>query len=391
MSYERTISTFGLESHHTALREVVRALALKHIAPHAADVDEHARPPVESLRALQRADLHALHVPESYGGEGADGVSACIVVEEVARSCASSSMYPAVNKLGTMGLILFGSSSLKQEVLPEIVAGATASYALSEREAGSDVGSMTTSARRADGGWILNGTKAWISNAGDSTWYTVMAVADPSADRGRISAFMVSSTDAGVSVGTKERKMGLRGSPTCEVRFEDCWVPDSRLIGDLGSGLRIALATLQHTRPAVGAQAVGIAQGALDAATDYALTRRQFGRQIADFQGISFMLADMAMQVSVARTAVYAAASAAERGDPSAAFLSSAAKCFASDVAMKVTTDAVQVLGGAGYTREFPVERMMRDAKITQIYEGTNQIQRIVMARELLAAVRTTS
>jgi alkylation response protein AidB-like acyl-CoA dehydrogenase len=261
-----------------------------------------------------------------------------------------------------------------------------ASYALSEREAGSDTASMRTRAVLDGDHWVLNGTKCWITNAGESLWYTVMAVSDPAAAKPAdgISAFMVRADDPGFSVGPKERKLGIKGSPTREIYFENCTIPADRIIGEPGQGLRLAFTTLDHTRHTIGAQALGIAQGALDAAIAYVKDRKQFGRAIADFQAIQFMLADMAMKIEAARHLVYAAASAVERGAPTMSFAASAAKTFASDVAMSVTTDAVQLFGGAGYTTDFPVERMMRDAKITQIYEGTNQIQRLVMARHLL-------
>jgi alkylation response protein AidB-like acyl-CoA dehydrogenase len=383
---DASFATYRLADEHDALREAVRALSEKEIAPHAAEVDERERYPVEARDALVRAGFHAVHVPLEYSGEGADSVATCIVIEEVARVCASSSLIPAVNKLGTMPIILSGSEELKRQVLPAVAAGDQASYALSEREAGSDTASMKTRARRDGDHWVLNGTKCWITNAGESTWYTVMAVTDPNAAKpaNGISAFVVHADDPGFEVGPKERKLGIKGSPTREIYFTDCTIPADRIIGEPGSGLKTALRTLDHTRPTIGAQAVGIAQGALDAAIDYVKERKQFGQAIADFQGVQFMLADMAMKVEAARHMVYVAAAKAERGEPNLGFISSAAKCYASDVAMEVTTDAVQLFGGAGYTRDFPVERMMRDAKITQIYEGTNQIQRMVMARNLL-------
>ena len=376
---------YALAEEHDGLREAVRALAEKEIAPHAAAVDEDERFPEEALKALTSAGFHAAHVPEQYGGEGADSVAACIIIEEVARVCGSSSLIPAVNKLGTMGLILAGSDELKAQVLPSIASGdAMASYALSEREAGSDAAAMRTRAKADGDGWVLNGTKAWITNAGQSKWYTVMAVTDPEKKANGISAFMVHVDDEGISFGTKERKLGIKGSPTREVYFESCRVPGDRMIGNPGTGFKTALQTLDHTRPTIGAQAVGIAQGALDASIAYVKERKQFGKKVGDFQGVQFMLADMAMRIEAARHMVYVSAARAERGEKNLGFISAAAKCFASDVAMQVTTDAVQLFGGAGYTRDFPVERMMRDAKITQIYEGTNQIQRVVMSRALL-------
>ncbi|HEY4021604.1 MAG TPA: acyl-CoA dehydrogenase family protein [Pseudonocardiaceae bacterium] len=383
---DASFGTYQLADEHEALREAVRAMAEKEIAPYAAQVDEDERYPAEARDALVRSGFHAVHIPEEYDGEGADSVATCILIEEVARVCASSSLIPAVNKLGTMPIILSASEDLKRQVLPKIAEGEMASYALSEREAGSDTASMRARARLDGDHWVLNGTKAWITNAGESKWYTVMAVTDPDAAKpaNGISAFVVHADDPGFEVGPKERKLGIKGSPTREIYFTDCTIPADRIIGEPGTGLKTALRTLDHTRPTIGAQAVGIAQGAVDAAIAYVKERKQFGKNIAEFQGVQFMLADMAMKVEAARHMVYVAAAKAERGEPNLGFISSAAKCFASDVAMEVTTDAVQLFGGAGYTRDFPVERMMRDAKITQIYEGTNQIQRMVMARNLL-------
>jgi alkylation response protein AidB-like acyl-CoA dehydrogenase len=380
-----SFDVFKLPDVHQELRSVLRDLCEKEIAPYAADVDEKARYTDEALAALTASGFAAIHIPEEYGGEGGDSVAACIVIEEVARVCASSSLIPICNKLGTTGLLMRGSEELKKQVLPTIAAGeAVASYALSEREAGSDAAAMRTRARQEGDEWVLNGAKCWISNGGHSTWYTVMAVTDPDKGANGISAFVVHKDDPGFVVGAKEHKMGIKGSPTTELYFEDCRIPGDRIIGDPGTGFKTALATLDHTRPTIGAQAVGIAQGALDAAIAYVKERKQFGKPIADFQAVQFMLADMAMKLEAARLMVYTAAARAERGEPNLGFISSASKCFASDVAMEVTTDAVQLFGGYGYTTDFPVERFMRDAKITQIYEGTNQIQRVVMSRALL-------
>jgi len=380
-----SFDAFKLPDVHQELRSVLRDLCEKEIAPYAADVDEKARYTDEALAALTASGFAAVHIPEEYGGEGGDSVAACIVIEEVARVCASSSLIPICNKLGTTGLLMRGSEELKKQVLPTIAAGeAVASYALSEREAGSDAAAMRTRARQEGDEWVLNGAKCWISNGGHSTWYTVMAVTDPDKGANGISAFVVHKDDPGFVVGAKEHKMGIKGSPTTELYFEDCRIPGDRIIGDPGTGFKTALATLDHTRPTIGAQAVGIAQGALDAAIAYVKERKQFGKPIGDFQAVQFMLADMAMKVEAARLMVYTAAARAERGEPNLGFISSASKCFASDVAMEVTTDAVQLFGGYGYTTDFPVERFMRDAKITQIYEGTNQIQRVVMSRALL-------
>lgn len=388
MSANPDFDTYQLPDSHRQLRAAVRELADAEIAPYAADVDEQARYPQEAHDALVASDFFAPHIPEEYGGAGADALATCIVIEEVARACASASLIPAVNKLGTMPLLLAASEEVKQKSLPPVASGeATFSYGLSEREAGSDTAAMVTTAdEQPDGSWILNGHKAWITNAGVSKYYTVLAVNDPGGRRGaNVTAFVVEDTDEGFSVGPKERKLGIKGSPTRELYFENCRIPGDRIVGEVGDGLKIALRTLDHTRVTIGAQAVGIAQGALDAAVAYVKERQQFGKRIADFQGIQFMLADMAMELEAARQLTYVAAAKSERGDRDLPFFGAAAKCYASDVAMKVTVDAVQLLGGSGYVRDFPVERFMRDAKITQIYEGTNQVQRIVMARQLLA------
>ena len=375
---------FTLTEDQRELVDAVRAVARDKIAPYAAEVDRDARFPQEALDALVAADFHAPHVPEELGGVGAGALEVCLVIEEVARVCASSSLIPAVNKLGSMPLLLAGSPQLQARYLPRLAAGEGFSYGLSEREAGSDTASMTTRARRDGDEWVLDGQKSWITNAGVSEFYTVMAVTDPEAGSRGISAFVVEKGDEGLRFGAKERKLGIRGSPTREMVFEHCRIPGDRMVGQPGEGLKIALRTLDHTRITIGAQAVGIAQGALDYARDSVRQRRQFGRAVAEFQGIQFMLADMAMQLEAARQLVYVAAARSERADADLTFFGAAAKCFASDMAMSVTTDAVQLLGGAGYVSDHPVERMMRDAKITQIYEGTNQIQRLVMGRQVL-------
>jgi alkylation response protein AidB-like acyl-CoA dehydrogenase len=307
------------------------------------------------------------------------------VIEEVARACAASSLIPAVNKLGTMPLLLAGSSSLKERYLTPVAAGeAMFSYCLSEPEAGSDAASMSTKAVRDGDFWVLNGVKRWITNAGVSEYYTVFAVTDAAARSRGISAFVVEKGDEGVSFGAPEKKLGIKGSPTREVYFDNVRIPADRMIGDEGTGFASAMKTLDHTRVTIAAQAIGIAQGALDFALSYVKERKQFGKPVADFQGVQFMLAEMGMKLEAARQLTYAAAGKSERGDADLTYFGAAAKCFASDAAMEITTDAVQLLGGYGYTRDYPVERMMRDAKITQIYEGTNQVQRIVMARQLL-------
>jgi alkylation response protein AidB-like acyl-CoA dehydrogenase len=390
MSMSLDFPAFALSEEHEALRESVRALADDKIAPRAAEVDRTSEFPWDVYEALVKADLQAVHIPEAYGGADADAIATVIVIEEVARACASSSLIPAVNKLGTVPLLIAASEEVKARYLAPVARGeAMFSYALSEPEAGSDAAAMKTRAVRSADGYVLNGVKRWITNAGVSKYYTVMAVTEPSAGPAGISAFVLEDGDPGFTFGAPEHKLGIKGSPTRELYFDDCVIPASRLIGEEGKGFRIALSTLDHTRITIAAQALGIAQGALDYALGYIKERKQFGRAIAEFQGLQFMIADMAMKLEAARQLTYAAAArsdramAGERVDD-LTFFSSACKCLASDVAMSVTTDAVQLLGGYGYVNDYPVERMMRDAKITQIYEGTNQIQRMVMARQLL-------
>ncbi|MFE9688750.1 acyl-CoA dehydrogenase family protein [Micromonospora sp. NPDC005806] len=385
MPAEQSFDVYRLPEEHEAIREAVREVCVAKVAPHAAEADETGEFPKASYDALRAADFHAPHVPVEYGGAGADALATAIVIEEVARACASSSLIPAVNKLGTMPLLLAGSEELKRKYLTPVAAGdAMFSYCLSEPEAGSDAASMTTKAVRDGDHWVLNGVKRWITNAGVSEYYTVFAVTDPAARSRGISAFVVEKSDAGVSFGAPEKKLGIKGSPTREVYLDNVRIPADRMIGAEGTGFATAMRTLDHTRVTIAAQAVGIAQGALDYAKGYIQERKQFGKPVADFQGIQFMLADMGMKLEAARQLTYAAAGKSERGDADLTYFGAAAKCFASDAAMEITTDAVQLLGGYGYTRDYPVERMMRDAKITQIYEGTNQVQRIVMARQLL-------
>ncbi|MGE9809322.1 acyl-CoA dehydrogenase family protein [Janibacter sp. G1551] len=381
---------YALSEEHQAIREAVRAVCDAKVAPFAAEVDEDARYPQEAHDALLAADFHAPHVPEQYGGAGADALATVLVIEEVARADVSASLIPAVNKLGSLPVMIGGGEQIKAKYLTKLAAGEGGfSYCLSEPDAGSDAANQKTRAVRDGDDWILNGTKRWISNAGESEFYTVLATTDPDARTRGISAFVVEKPDEGVSFGAPEKKLGIKGSPTREVYFDNVRIPGDRIIGEEGKGFEYAMKTLDHTRITIAAQAVGVAQGALDYALGYAQERQQFGKSIADFQGLQFLLAEMGMKVEAARQLTYAAAGRSERGDADLTFFGAAAKCFASDVAMEVTTNAVQVLGGYGYTRDYPVERMMRDAKITQIYEGTNQVQRIVMARQLLAGVQS--
>jgi alkylation response protein AidB-like acyl-CoA dehydrogenase len=387
-------AVFALSEEHRAVRAAVRSLCEAKVAPYAAEVDEQARYPEEAAAALLAADFHAPHVPEQYGGAGADALATALVIEEIARVDVSASLIPAVNKLGSLPVQLAGSEELRSRYLGALARGEGGfSYALSEPEAGSDAASMRTRAVRDGDHWVLDGVKRWITNAGPGRWesefYTVMAVTDPEKRSKGISAFVVERSDAGVSFGAPEKKLGIKGSPTREVYLDRVRIPAGRMIGAEGTGFETAMRTLDHTRVTIAAQAVGVAQGALDYALAYAKERQQFHKALAEFQGLQFMLADMGMKVEAARQLTYAAAGRSERNDPDLTFFGAAAKCFASDVAMEVTTNAVQVLGGYGFTRDYPVERMMRDAKITQIYEGTNQVQRIVMARQLLAGVQS--
>ena len=364
----------------------MRQFAEDRIAPRAAEVDSRAEYDWANFQACRAMELPALGLPVDYGGAGADHVTQAIMVEELARVCASTSLTMIISKLGMIPVMLWGSAHLKSTYLPRIASGEwQASYCLSEPDAGSDVAAMKTRAVRDGDSYVLSGSKYWITNAGISTTYTVFAKTDPAAGHRGISCFLVEA-DWGVKVAKLEHKLGVRGSPTGEIVLDEVRVPAENLIGEEGQGFYIAMATLDRSRPTVGAQAVGIAQGAVDYATGYMKQRRQFGRAIAEFQGLQFMLADMAMKTEAARGLVYKACALTDEGDPRGelTLAGAMAKCFASDVAMEVTTNGVQLLGGYGYTTEFPMERFMRDAKITQIYEGTNQIQRVVMAKKLL-------
>ncbi len=379
------MTSFVLPDEYEGLRASLRRLAEESIAPNAAEADERGEYPWRSWNAWRDAGFTRLPFPEEHGGDGGTFLAHAIAVEEVARVCASSSLFTFISKLGMTALLDHGSAELKERYVPRVVSGeCQASYCLSEAGAGSDVSGMITRAVRDGDQWVLSGTKSWITNAGVSDIYTVFAKTDPDAGHRGISAFVVEKGFSGFSVGELEHKMGMRGSPTGEVVLDGCVVPAENLIGEENRGFYYAMGALDRSRPLVAAQALGIAQGAVDLATSYAKERRQFGRPIAEFQGLQFMLADMAVLVDAARLLVYRACALLDAGLPGTARASSTAKLFASDAAMKVTTDCVQILGGAGYTTDFPAERMMRDAKVTQIYEGTNQIQRVVIARELL-------
>jgi alkylation response protein AidB-like acyl-CoA dehydrogenase len=377
---------FALSDTQTQFRSAVRQMAEERIAPHAAEVDREAAFPWDGFKASVEMELPALGIPVAYGGAGADHVTQAIMVEELARVCASTSVTMLISKLGMMPVFNWGSEPLKKKYVPRVASGdAQASYCLSEADAGSDVAAMRCRAVRDGDHYVLSGTKYWITNAGASDLYTVFAKTDPDAGHRGISCFVVEA-DWGVRVAKLEHKMGLRGSPTGEVVLDDVRVPVENRVGEEGQGFAIAMHTLDRSRPTIGAQAVGIAQGAIDYAAQYMKERKAFGHPIAEFQGLRFMLADMAMRTEAARTLVYRACSIIDAGDPDGelSMIGAMAKCFASDTAMAVSTDAVQLLGGYGYTTDFPAERFMRDAKITQIYEGTNQIQRVVIAKNLL-------
>jgi alkylation response protein AidB-like acyl-CoA dehydrogenase len=374
-----------LSEEHEEFRAALRRFAEKEIAPHAAEADEHEAYPQASVDAVRDSGfVRALYAPE-HGGDGGDLLTTALVIEELARACASTALTTLVTRTAVTAIVGHGSDELKRRYLPSVAAGEQqASYCLSEPNTGSDVASMTTRAVRDGDRWILNGRKAWITTAGKSSLYTIFAKTRPDEGHRGISAFAVEPDWPGFSIGKQEHKIGMRGSPTGEVLLDDVAVPAGNLIGDEGRGFHYALEALDASRPVVAAQAVGIGQGALDVAGAYVLERRQFDQRIADFQGVQFMLADMATQLEAARLLVYAAAARVDAAAPGVPKASSMSKLFASDTAMRVTTDAVQLLGGAGTSRDFPVERMMRDAKVTQIYEGTNQIQRVVIARKLL-------
>ncbi|MEQ1872950.1 MAG: acyl-CoA dehydrogenase family protein [Ilumatobacteraceae bacterium] len=374
--------TLSDEQHE--FRRVLRQFCDAKIAPLAAEIDRAGEYSWETFEALKSMELPGLGFPVEYGGAGASLVDQAIAAEELARACVATSLQFLISKLGMLPVLNFGSKELKEKYAPRVASGASqCSYALSEADAGSDVASMTTKAEPDGDAWILNGSKCWITNAGISDLYTVFARTSPDRHRG-ITAFLVEA-EWGVQVDKLEHKIGLKGSPTGVIRFDGVRVPDANRIGEVGQGFTAAMHTLDRSRPTIGAQAVGVAQGALDFAVGYMKERKTFGRPLSDNQGLQWMAADCAMQIEAARGLVYKACAIVDEGDPRGdlSMAGAMAKCFASDVAMKVTTDAVQFLGGYGYTNDFPVERMMRDAKITQIYEGTNQIQRMVIAKKL--------
>ncbi|EFS44475.1 MULTISPECIES: acyl-CoA dehydrogenase family protein [Cutibacterium] len=375
---------YHLSEEHEMLRQFVREFAESQLAPNAAEVDDKGVFAQQQYDALVEAGFAAPGIPEQYGGDGADAIASAIIMEEVARVCASSSTVISSNELGTVPLLKYGSEEQRKRYLSEVASGkALFGYALSEADAGSDPAALKCRADEDGDSFILNGVKAWVTEAGEAKYLVVFAVTDPDDPRHRISALMVHADDPGISYGAPEHKMGIRGSVTREVVFKNTCIPKERVIGRRGHGLSVALGTLDNSRVSIAAQAVGIAQGALDIATDYVQKRKQFGQPLSNFEGIQFMLADMAMRLEAARALTYSAADRSGRQTDDVSYFGAAAKCFASDTAMAVCTDAVQLLGGIGYSKDSAVERMFRDAKVTQIYEGTNQIQRIVIARQL--------
>jgi acyl-CoA dehydrogenase len=363
-------------------RETIGQIARERIAPRAAEIDERSEYPADVRQLLAEHDILALPFEERYGGTGTGTLMLQMAVEEIAKACASSALILMVQELGSLPIRLFGSEELKQRVLPRCASGEwTPAFALSEPEAGSDPAAMRTHAVLDGDEWVLNGAKNWISNAGVADFYIVFAITDR--EKRRITAFMVEADRPGFSIGKLEHKLGIRGSPTGSPVLDDVRVPAENVIGEVGRGLGVALGTLERTRLGAAAQAVGIAQGATDYATTYASERVAFGKRILDLQAIQFKLAEMETGTAAARELLYKACAMADRDDPGLAKHSSMAKLFASDNAMRVTVEAIQVLGGYGYVKEYPVERMMRDAKITQIYEGTNEIQRVVISRAM--------
>jgi alkylation response protein AidB-like acyl-CoA dehydrogenase len=382
-----TERAFELSAETEEFRGVVRQIMQDKVGmARAAEVDEADEWPKDVWETFVEHGLMAVGYPEEFGGGGGGSLTFAVMIEEISRLSAGIALTPLVSRLGAIPVMLAGSDDLKRELCGGISRGDHLfSYCLTEPGSGSDAVAMKTTYEAVpDGGYRLNGTKRFITGAGVSDGYTVFATRDPSLRSKGISAFVVYRDDPGVSFGKEEHKMGIHGSPTREVYLEDAVIPGDRLIGEEGRGFTYAMQTLDYSRPTIAAQALGIAQGAFDVAAAYMNQREQFGKKIAEFEGLQFLLADMAMEIEAARLLVYRAATLVEAHDPRMTYFAGVAKCYASDAAMKVTTDAVQILGGYGYMREYPVERLMRDAKITQIYEGTNQIQRVVIARDVL-------
>jgi alkylation response protein AidB-like acyl-CoA dehydrogenase len=376
---------YTIPQEHLDFRDTIRQIAQERIAPRAAEIDEQAEYPHDLRRLLAEQDILGLPFEPEHGGTGTGTLMLNMAVEEIAKACASTALILMVQELGTLPIRLFGSDELKDRFLPRCASGEwSPAFALSEPEAGSDPGGMLTRAVPDGDEWVIDGTKNWITNLGIADFYVVFAVTARDAGHSHgITAFVVEADRPGFSVGKLEHKLGIRGSPTGQPIFDGVRVPDENRIGEVNEGFKAAMATLDRSRLGVAAQALGIAQGATDYAAAYARERRQFGQPINSFQAIQFKLADMETQCAAGRELLYQACAKIDRGDHDLGKYSAMAKLFCSDVAMRVTVEAVQVLGGYGYVKEYPVERMMRDAKITQIYEGTNEIQRLVIARTL--------
>lgn len=380
---------FELNHHFTeeqlAIRALARQIAEEKIRPVVSYYDETGEFPWPIMKILAEAGLFGAFIPEEYGGTSGKVLDMCLIIEELSKVCAGIALGYAGTALGTFPILLYGSETQKRKYLPDIAAGKKlAAFALTEANAGSDAGGIQTTAIKDGDDYIINGTKQWITNGGEAEIYTVIVLTDKTKGPRGASAFIIEKNTPGFTFGKKENKMGIRASVTRELIFQDCRVPKENLLGKEGQGFFVAMRTFDVTRPGVAAQALGIAEGALELAVRYARQRKQFGKTIASFQGLQFMLADMATQIQAAKQLVYAAARAVDENHPNMGAISAMAKLFASDTAMRVTTDAVQVYGGYGYMKEYPVEKMMRDAKITQIYEGTNQIQREIIALELI-------
>ncbi len=369
---------------------MVRELVAEKVAPRAADIDESGEFPYDIKELFAQNDLMGIPIPAEYGGLGGSFVTYVKVVEEIAKACASSSLIVAVQELGMLPILIGGTQEQKLRFLPDIASGKKiAAYALTEASSGSDaLGSMRTRAERRGENYALTGQKIWITNGSVADIVCVFAVTDPAAGSRGVSAFVVEKGAPGFTVGKKEKKMGIRGSPTVELSFDNCIVPAANRLGEEGEGFKIAMKVLDKSRPGIAAQALGIAAGALDYAVNYAKERTAFGKPIGQHQGVGFMLADMKTEVEAARLLLYESARKCDAGSPDVSLWASMAKLKCGDVAMSVSTDAVQVLGGFGYSTDYPVERMMRDAKITQIYEGTQQIQRLVISRAMVGKAR---
>jgi alkylation response protein AidB-like acyl-CoA dehydrogenase len=376
---------YTIPQEHLDFRDTIRQIAQERIAPRAGEIDEKAEYPHDLRKLLAEQDILGLPFDTEHGGTGTGTLMLNMAIEEIAKACASTALILMIQELGTLPIKLFGSDELKDRFLPRCASGEwSPAFALSEPEAGSDPGGMITRAMRDGDEWVIDGTKNWITNLGIADFYVVFAVSDPAAGHSHgITAFVVEADRPGFSVGKLEHKLGIRGSPTGQPIFDGVRVPAENVIGQEGQGFKVAMATLDRSRLGVAAQALGIAQGATDYAADYARERKQFGQPINSFQAIQFKLADMETRCAAARELLYQACAKADRGEPDLGKYSAMAKLFCSDTAMAVTVEAVQVLGGYGYVKEYPVERMLRDAKITQIYEGTNEIQRLVIARTL--------